>query len=702
MHAINLGKAAIRPRAPLTAGEFAMLTYTYTAGHPIDDSGYVKIALRNAGDFGIPQFTDPNAPNYCTVNTNGNCRIMPRWDPKGNTRPWGQAIYLKITGGFLDKDEKIILVFGNRCKGSPGWQVQTFCEHTFEFKTYVDPFATYEFKALPLSPEIRITAGKPYKAVCIAPSHVAAGKEFTYRLKIEDKWGNPVKKPKQYKHHGFSRPRIEVIKAIDPLTGFTAYSNPIDVKEKSSPLQYFWADFHGQSEETIGSNSIQDYFTFARDYALLDICCHQGNDFQITDDFWINMNETTREFYKPDSFVTFAGYEWSGNTPLGGDRNVYFKDEGGKISRSSCELIPGKTSMYKDSPTAAELFDNLKNDKNPASFVFAHAGGRYADLSMHDPELEVGVEVHSAWGTFEWLVEDALKRGYRIGICANSDGHKTRPGASYPGARKFGSYGGLTCVLAERLDRENVFNAIKARHFYATTGNRPILEVTVTVEGRHAMMGDVLRISKGTPVLKVRAAGTSPIERIEIRNRTELLHTMHPYSRNDLGKRIKIVWSGAEVKGRARMCCWDGSLSVKNNRIISYTPVNFWNPEQQPERVSTNRVKWKSFTTGGTAGLILDLKSKEAGSIEIDTVQRKTTLNVKSIDLIPKTINCGGLRKQIQVYRLADNKDSAYSFEFEMPLKKIHKGDNPVYVCLYQEDGHMAWTSPIYIIAEKG
>ena len=54
--------------------------------------------------------------------------------------------------------------------------------------------------------------------------------------------------------------------------------------EKPTDLSYFWADFHGQSEETVGSNSIEDYFSYARDYSKLDIAAHQGNDFQITDE----------------------------------------------------------------------------------------------------------------------------------------------------------------------------------------------------------------------------------------------------------------------------------------------------------------------------------------------------------------------------------------------------------------------------------
>ncbi len=698
MESIQLGKATIQPKIPLVAGSFETLTYTYTAGHPIDDSGYVMIAFRSAGDFGIPQFINPSVPNYCTIQTDGDCRPIPRWDPRGNKRPWFQALYIKITGGFLNTGEKITINFGDRSKGSPGWQVQTFCERTFEFKTYVDPFATYEFKELPHSPEVRIIPGKPVRAVCIAPSRVKAGDKFTYYLKLEDRWGNPTKKPKRFEHRGFPKPAVQFIIGKDHKTGLSACSNPIDATDKSPPLHPYWADFHGQSEETIGSNSIDDYFTFARDYGLLDICAHQGNDLQVTDKFWKKINQTTREYYKPGSFVTFPGYEWSGNTPLGGDRNVYFREEGGVITRSSCELLPGKKSVYKDSPTAEQLFRNLRAQKRHSPFVFAHVGGRYADLSMHDSALEIAVEVHSALGTFEWLVEKAFQLGYRIGICANSDGHKTRPGASYPGARTFGSYGGLTCILAERLDRECIHKAIMARHFYATTGNRPLLEVSViTSDGKHALMGDVISAAESAALLKVRIVGTGPIERVEVRNGINTLRTLHPFGPMDLGRRIKVIWSGAEVRGRDRMTSWDGSLTMKNNRIISLTPINFWNPTQPIQHISSKRLKWKSATTGGVAGVVLELQKNNTGAIEIDTVQRKVTVKLKSIGLTPKTSKCGGLRKQIQICRLPDRNDSNY-FEFQLPINELQKGDNPLYVCVYQEDGHMAWSSPIYLV----
>ena len=34
--------------------------------------------------------------------------------------------------------------------------------------------------------------------------------------------------------------------------------------------------------------------------------------------------------------------------------------------------------------------------------------------------LERSVEIHSSWGTFEWLAEDAFKAGYRVASSATA------------------------------------------------------------------------------------------------------------------------------------------------------------------------------------------------------------------------------------------------------------------------------------------
>ncbi len=699
---LRLGTATIHPATPVEAGSYETITLTYTAAHPIDDSGFIKVCFRQQSDFGRPQFTDPARPNYCTVRTNGNCSITPRWDPKGHTRPWAKALYLQIGRGYLDAGDIVEVVFGDRACGSPGWRMQTFVEHTFEFKVFVDPIATYEFKELPESPTLQVSPGKPARSLCITPTEVRAGEPFLYHVKTEDRWGNPVQQPVARQHAGIRAGGIHVVTATDHLTGFEVVSNPVrvvDCTEKSPRLHPCWADFHGQSEETVGSNSIEDYFRFARDYGLLDIAAHQGNDFQVTDGFWDKINRVSREYNVPGRFVTFPGYEWSGNTPLGGDRNVYFVSEGGRISHSSADLLPDKATAFDISPTACGLFKDLTASPVPA-FVFAHVGGRYADMTMHDPEIEVAVEIHSAWGTFEWLLEEALRRGYRIGVVGNSDDHKCRPGASYPGSGEFGSLGGLTCVLAERLDRDAVYAALKARHCYATTGNRPLLEVSLTTaDGRRAIMGDVIAAGEGDPlVLSVNLAGTAAIESVEVRNGLYLVETLRPQLPADRSKRIKLVWSGAEVRGRDRLTRWDGGLTVEGNAIAAVTPINFWNADWPLEQVGLNRLAWRSSTTGGLSGVIMELEHLDRGSVHVATLQGVLEAKVASIGTDPVVAEFGGLSKQMTIYRLPEAGLGRREYALRMPVESLRRGDNPLYVKVMQEDGHMAWSSPVYVM----
>jgi len=695
MRKLDLGSAELEPAKPITAGDYVTLEYIYTAGHPIDDSGFVKIVFRRMGDFGPPQFEDPEAPNYCTVSSTGDCRIWPRWDPKGHLRPWSKALLLQVRFGFLNTGEQIRLVLGDTSGGSPGWRAQTFAEESFEFRTFVDPYATYDFKQLPTSPAVRIVPGQPVRAVCIAPSRVSVRKKFDCYLRLEDAWGNPTGQPRRSTQPAFRKPGVQTVRAMDTRTGFSAVSNPIEVVEGNPKTGNFWADMHGQTEETIGTNTVEQYFRFARDYGLLDIAAHQGNDFQVTDEFWLRLNRTTRKYFRPGKFVTFPGYEWSGLTPLGGDRNVYYKAEGGRILRSSRDLLEATQTRFGDADDARALFRGLQGRE---AFVFAHAGGRYADLRFHDPVVEVAVEVHSSWGTFEWLVDDALRRGYRIGICANSDGHRCRPGASYPGAGTFGSLGGLTCVLAERLTRDSVFKAIKARHFYATTGHRPLLDVRIrTEDGREAMMGDEISVGDGGATLFVRTVGTGPIDRVEVRNGTQTIDVRQPFGRDQLGKRIKVVWSGAEVRGRGRMATWDGSLSVRTNSIVDFTPVNFFNPEQQIERVGPGKLRWQSATAGGTAGMILQLKTPRVGRLTINTAQLAAECAIRDVGLGELVYEAGGLDKQLQLYRLPD-RQSSNEFAFELPLPRLGEADNPIYVKAIQENGRAAWSSPIFVV----
>ena len=692
----SLGHVSCSLRGRVVAGSYRTCRLTYTAGfYGIDDTGSIKVVMRYATDCGLPQFDRPQAPNYTTARASNGARLQLRYDPKDNLRPWGKTIHLKVVQGFLRQGDRIDLTLGDRSGGSPGWRIQTFVEKSFELRVLVDRFATYSFERLPDSPKFRVVAGEPVRLVALAPTLAPAGEPIPVRSKLEDRWGNPVGRPRKRVFPAFRALGCHTLSVKDPRTGLVGRTNPILVG-RGEPFGRFWADLHGQSEETIGTNSIQDYFRFSRDYGFLDICAHQGNDFQISDGFWKKIQATTRKFHEPGRLVTFPGWEWSGNTALGGDRNVLFREEGGPISRSSHALLSPGQARESCCRTVEELFGRLRDCRREV-MVLPHVGGRYADLSRHDPGLEWAVEVHSAWGTFEWMLGDAFALGHRLAIVANSDGHKGRPGASYPGGSTFGSYGGLTCVLAKSLTRESVWEAYRARRVYATTGARIFLDVE-TEDG--IPMGGLLTARSGSgPGFRIRVCGTAPIERVEVRNGMRVVKCFRTYTAADLSNRLKLLWEGAEVRGRGRQVAWNGSLTLSGNRIRRVTALNFHNPDLPCRQAGPTRLDWESTTTGGVAGLVLELTQEAAGRVRVETNQTRFDVPLQGLGVQGRSWSLGGLDKRISVYRLPAAAGPTHcEFTFKLPARYCLQGDNPIVVKVVQEDGHMAWSSPIYVV----
>jgi len=735
-----MGSATIEPVGEFEAGSFQSFTMRYTAGYfGIDDTGSIKIVHRFASDMGRPQFDHPEKPNYVTVEASNGAILHVEYDMKRNIRPWDKTIYIKVVRGFLREGDEIVVRFGDRRGGSPGMRIQTFCEHSFEFRVLVDAIATYNYVELPQQPVIRIVPSKPVLWKAIIPTACDTNAQFRLAMKGEDLWGNPsnlcdqtFKLQANLKVKGLPATvtfklgefalvleqlqTLEegnlVVSLLTQESQLMATSNPMRVLS-SHDLMPYWGDLHGQSEETIGTNSARDFFTFARDCAFLDIACHQGNDFQITSEFWNHLNDLTAEFTVDHKFITFPGYEWSGNTGLGGDRNVLYLNEGEQIHRSSHALVDDLSDVDTDATSANDMFDKMQLKD---CVVFAHIGGRYADIKYaHDERLETGVEVHSAWGSFEWLVEDSLEKGFRVGILSNSDGHKGRPGASHPGASKFGSYGGLTCLLAKQLTRQALAESLRKRHHYGTTGCRMVLDVTTKFENpallfekdphlgegysesvHEAMMGDILQSADQQVTLVVNAVGSAPIEQIEIRNGLQTLEVFRPYKVAELGRRIRVVWEGSEYRGRGRETNWDGSASLSGNSFASASPINRYNLDKRFDLLEPHRLEWDSITTGGHAGFEAMLTDSNAGVLSIETNLVKVDIPVADIGYDELVFEAGGLGRKIRVFRLPDeNPHTAVNVERQVTL--VDDRDNALYVRIIQEDGHVIWSSPTYV-----
>ena len=344
-----------------------------------------------------------------------------------------------------------------------------------------------------------VVGGALHRLVAVAPTTVRPGEPFDALVKAEDVWGNPCERfdgevRARRRRGGARRPARAASRwtsgelAVARLTGLRlarrrrrdphpapaaaatrVESNLIRAVTPGEP-KTFWGDLHGQTRATVGTGTIEEYFAFGRDIALLDMMCHQANDFQVTEAEWQRLRREIERFHADGRCVIFVGYEWSGMTPGGGDRNVMFRGDVASLHRSSHAEVDDMTDAATDCFPVTDLFKQ-----------FARARRRHADPAHRRPLRRhrrlSRSRARAAWSrstptgaASSGCCEDALRAGYKVGVVANSDGHKGRPGASHPGASTFGAYGGLTCVLAESLTREAVFDAIRARRCYGVTG----------------------------------------------------------------------------------------------------------------------------------------------------------------------------------------------------------------------------------------
>ncbi len=731
--AAEIGHVTLSPDGPVEAGSYASFTLVFTAGRfGMDDTGSVRICTRQVSDTGKPQFTDPRAPNYVTAEASNGARLTLEFHPKLAMRPWSRTLTVTVARGFLSPGDTITVRLGDQREGSPGLRMQTYCEERFHFLTLADVFATCNWALLPNQPWVPVVPGPPVRKLAILPTCRAPGESFSLLLRADDRWGNPAPLGAGIHQLGSSQAiaglpdsfvwregarshRIDGLsttasQAVVVLWNDTP-SNPMRVADWA--LTPYWADLHGQSGETVGTGHIDSLARYARDLAGVDAICHQGNDFQITPEGWADFNRAFAEFDQPGRFVFLPGYEWSGNTALGGDRNVIFPEEGRTIRRSCHALVENLDDHGTDALDARALHAALRAEGKPVLCV-PHVGGRYANLHFaHDRMLERAVETHSDWGTFDWLLHDAFDVGARVGIVANSDGHKGRQGASHPGGSQFGSYGGLTCLLATELTRAGIFDALRRRHHYATSNAARVhADVGVTLAhpaARHiddpalggppddhttqAMMGDILAgVQDDTALFTAEIMAASPIERVELRNRHELVEVFRPQA--PLGLRLRVVWEGSEYRGRGRETEWRGEIALRGNGWSEVTPINKFNLDHRFE-ADGNTLRFEGVTTGGFQAMDAVLESLD-GSLLIETNLVQASVRLRDLLAGEAVWEAGGLGRRMRAFLLPDNGATVMRIATPVPLQQGQ--DNALYLRAVFEDGSVLWTSPVYLL----
>ncbi len=411
--------------------------------------------------------------------------------------------------------------------------MQSFVEEGFKMRWYIDPVGTSRFAAIKPDLSWDIVNG-PVKALKLkSPRVVRPGVEFPVYVNAEDRWGNASADLKSFvaelkitsavDSSDILSETIEIpdqgwsfaaFKSISILTEgdfviFATFKNvqtlenystseQISVWSASPVPKILFADLHVNSDDTVGTNSTTYNFSYAQKIAGLDIVGYTANDFNISAKNWDSTLEIIRNINSEGEFVVFPGTEWCGNSAAGGDHNVVFLedpkthppefpfDQHGNVARSFEWNEDGPAELQPGAWPLDELYATYAHSPE-SHLLIPHVGGRRCNLGWHHPKLERLIEIGSAWGLFEWLLQDAVKRGYKLGVSANSDEHRGRCGGGVPGTAVFGTKGGLTGVLADTLDRATVAKTLRARHTFATTGDR-LVGLLSTADG--AIQGD--------------------------------------------------------------------------------------------------------------------------------------------------------------------------------------------------------------------
>jgi len=750
----------------IEAGSWHEIVLDYEVGASgIADGAWIKATFKFYSDWALFQTDDPKGANYVSAEYQAGPLaegqspatvqgLKIRFDQKGHERPFQKAVIVDIVDGFLKPGDHIIIRMGDKRAGGPGTRVQTFVEKDFRFRCYIDPIGTSRFAAIPGDIVFDVKAGNPHNLLINGTRLAKTNEMVNLQIRAEDSWGNTCNaldesvllkmfvNDKEAGEHTVSFPktgwaslqldniptnqsgevRIEASLVNQPSVKPAVYYLQVD--DDLSVPRIYYGDLHVHSDDTVGTNDTVYNLSYGRDVAALDVLGYTANDFQITKERWDEAVKLCRDLSVEEKFVCYPGTEWCGNSCAGGDHNVVFLhdhdpkfpfDENGKVVRSFewNEDMVGDVLMPGAWPLE-DLYGAYADDPE-GHLLMPHVGGRRCSLDWHHPELEKLAEVESAWGHFPWLYEDAMRRGYKLGVSANGDEHRGRCGGGVPGTAVFGTKGGVTGIISSALTRADIGKALRARHTFATTGER----LVATTQCGEFIQGDEFE-SKGKATVNYRFLGDLGWDEILAYDHNGVFWSRNLQEEQQFSERkIRLRWGGARIKDRYRWANWNGKISIQNGIINSFSAHGFEHSEENCWREDALTIGFHSDTYGDADCIEIDVsqlahcKIKVSGTID-GYVKVGNPLKGNPFSHCPEfeweisgaeLLEQGGLRMELggaelflALERLSDKPmPREVSGELEVSPENGPHGFRPIYFLGRQVDDAKVWTSAMFV-----
>ena len=554
------GRTELAPAGPLIVGCCYDLTLTYYPEEQELSPGTVLA-------FEIPRtWTQPHddvlSPGFVRAERSGGaCEL--EFSHNGNLQWWIKA---RVIDSSEPSDGFVRILYHDVT-------IQRFPQHTWDnwrsvFRTVIDPAGEGEYAVVPAAKTAKpvIQAAPASRFYVATPAVVRPGEEIEIRASaldycdnrafpspVGDVFAAAVDDPYTPiatthltpKDKGLARLkvrvpenaetfRVSVSNRKDNLYGLGPVSVVAPRKRGQSPsdsplFRVYFGDIHAKTGLTDGLGTPMEYFEHERDVALCDfgaIADHNCTEVsrvegpfltQMTDEGFASIQAACEAFNEPGRFVTIQGFEQNHIANWPGHRNVYFRG-----------ICPG---LFRGE-TLEELYAFVEG--HDALIIPHHTIIWGTRVHLNKPEIEPLIEMYSTHCSSEvkgspinnyetsrgkeetgQSAREILDMGHRVGFIAASDNHNGAPGLSAQPSRftNLVYRGGLAAVHAPELTRESVFDALKARRCYATSGARIYLDFKL--DG--AMMGSEIEAERGAELpYEITVAGTDRISRIEL------------------------------------------------------------------------------------------------------------------------------------------------------------------------------------------
>ena len=445
--------------------------------------------------------------------------------------------------------------------------------------------------------------------------------------------------------------------------------------------------------------------------------------------------EVIREFFNKKetvapNFPIFMGYEWQGSGE-DGDHNIFYlkNDETIYNPRRYSELIKylkPNEAIAIPHHLAYELGHRGKNWKTHSEIFspFAEIYSSHGSSENGYTDLHMSRHIHMGPRTGGTSYFNGLEKGHLVGAIASGDNH------SVPAM-----YGhGFMAVVSEKADKKSLWEAMLKRNVYGVSGNKIELHYRMN----NGIMGDLIS-SEENHNHEISINAGDAINRVELYKNNILEDTyIHSgkWERNELEEsitfkfRVEFGWGpDTRIYPDITTKIWNGKLKT-DGEIVSVEKcwtsfgqsLNMIDKNSCEFQLITHKTsqsgKWMGPSPVLTEGFIFEIKALRDSNIILEVDGKVYEIAVESIlkdtQLIADLDGAKKLAKERfgfddyyrtdpfwhNAYKIRINRGTpeiGYRVDINFQTKGIVNERDFYMVKVFQRDGNLAWSSPIWV-----